>query len=61
MGAYDGADISELVGLLILSKTKEAFPEINFGIYRNNGFRVYKDIISGRARDQLRKKSDSTV
>ena len=55
MGAYDGAEISELVGLLILNKTKEAFPEINFGLYRDDGLGVYKDI-SGRARDQIRKK-----
>ena len=55
IGAYDGAEISELIGLLILSKTKEAFPEINFGIYRDDGLGVYKDI-PGRARDQIRKK-----
>ena len=55
MGAYDGAEISELVGLLILGKMSQMFTEINFGLYRDDGLGVYRDIPS-RSRDQTRKK-----
>ena len=37
MGAYDGAEVCEFVGLLILNKMKTNFPEINFGLYRDDG------------------------
>ena len=42
MGSYDGAEICELVGLMILYKLKEAVPNIDFGLYRDDGLGVYK-------------------
>ena len=33
MGAYDGAEVAELVGLLILHKLKEPAPGLDFGLY----------------------------
>ena len=53
MGAYDGAEVSELVGLQILSKINEQYPKLNFGLYRDGGL---GESLSSRTRDQIRKK-----
>ena len=37
MGAPDGAEVCELVGLFILSELKAKIPEVNFGLYRDDG------------------------
>ena len=42
MGAFDGAEVCELVGLMILEKLRENVPNINFGLYRDDGLGVYK-------------------
>ena len=44
MGAYDGAEVAELVGLLLLSDIKTNLPNLNFGLYRDDGLAVYKNI-----------------
>ena len=55
MGAYDGAEIAELVGLLILNKLKEVTPSIDFGLYRDDGLGE-SDPMTGKMRDLARKK-----
>ena len=42
MGAYDGAQISDLVGLLVLSKVKQEIPELNFALYRDDGIASHR-------------------
>ena len=42
MGAYDGAEVAELVGLLLLSEIEKHLPSLNFGLYRDDGLAVYK-------------------
>ena len=37
MGSFDGAEICELVGLHLLQQMKDHFPDINFGLYRDDG------------------------
>ena len=37
MGAYDGAEVTDLVGLYILNELKIVAPEIDFGLYRDDG------------------------
>ena len=37
MGSFDGAEICELVGLYLLHQMKDNFPDINFGLYRDDG------------------------
>ena len=37
MGSYDGCELCELVGLYVIHKMKQKFPEINFGLYRDDG------------------------
>ena len=45
MGSFDGAEICEMVGLYILHCIKEKVPEIEFGLYRDDGLGFHK---SGR-------------
>ena len=41
MGAPDGAEVCELVGLFLLSEIKAAFPQLEFGLYRDDGLAVH--------------------
>ena len=41
MGAPDGAEVCELVGLFLLSEIKTAFPSLDFGLYRDDGLAVH--------------------
>ncbi len=54
MGAYDGAEIAEFVGLYILSKLEKIIPQENIGLYRDDGLCVVKG--SGPEIEQIRKK-----
>ena len=40
MGAFDGAEVAELVGLMLLSELKHKVPEVDFGLYRDDGLGV---------------------
>ena len=44
MGAYDACEVCELVGLFILNKISNNFPEINFGLYRDDGLGAHRFI-----------------
>ena len=55
MGAPDGAEVCELVGLYILHELSQNLPDIDFGLYRDDGLAVHKTI-SGPQRDRIRKK-----
>ena len=44
MGAYDGAECCELIGLLMLSKIEEKYPQLNFGLYRDDGLGAHRRI-----------------
>ena len=44
MGSYDGAEVCELVGLYLLHQVKSAFPNISFGLYRDDGLGYYKNM-----------------
>ena len=37
MGAPDGAEICELKGLFLLNEIRQNLPELNCGLYRDNG------------------------
>ena len=41
MGAFDGAQITDLVGLYILQKLATDMPRISFGLYRDDGLGVH--------------------
>lgn len=42
MGAYHGAEVCELVGLHIIHQMNTKFPNINFGLYRDDGLGVHQ-------------------
>ena len=54
MGSYDGCEVCELVGLLILRRMSERFPELNFGLYRDDGLGVHRRLPGPRL-DRMRK------
>ena len=44
MGAPDGAEVCELVGLLLLYEMSQKFPDLNFGLYRDDGLGCHSRI-----------------
>ena len=42
MGAYAGAEICELVGLHILDQIRTEFPDLNMGLYRDDGLACHE-------------------
>ena len=44
MGAYDGAEVFELVGLFMLNKVSEKYNKKAVGLYRDDGLAVFKNI-----------------
>ena len=42
MGSYDGCEVCELVGLLLLNEMAQNFPELDFGLYRDDGLGVHR-------------------
>ena len=54
MGAFDGAEVCELVGLYLLSILTTKCNKDNIGLYRDDGLAVFKDI-SGPQSEKLKK------
>ena len=54
MGSFDGAEICELVGLYLLYQLRTKFPNIDIGLYRDDGLGC-TDEMPGPARDRTRK------
>ena len=42
MGSFDGCELCEVVGLFVLHRMMEKFPEIDFGLYRDDGLGALK-------------------
>ena len=42
MGSFDGCELCELVGLYVIHRLKQKFPEIDFGLYRDDGLGAIK-------------------
>ena len=42
MGAPDGAELCEFVGLYLLHEVKNGIPDINLGLYRDDGLATHK-------------------
>ena len=53
MSAFDGAEVTELVGLLILHRLRQAITKIDFGVYRDDGLGSYEPM-SGARHEQAR-------
>jgi hypothetical protein len=54
MGAYDGAEVCELVGLYLLSIISELYNKDDVGLYRDDGLAVFHNI-NGPKADRIRK------
>ena len=54
MGSFDGAEICELVGLYIQSNLENILPKTNFGLYRDDGLILLRNL-NGRQMDKKRK------
>lgn len=54
MGAYDGAEICELVGLYLLSTIAKSYDKTDIGLYRDDGLAIFRRI-SGSKADRIRK------
>ena len=55
MGAYDGAEVCELVGLYLLKKIAQIIPQSNVGLYRDDGLAAISNA-NGPKLDKIRKK-----
>jgi hypothetical protein len=54
MGAFDGAEVCELVGLYILNQLKSKLKVFSVGLYRDDGLAVMRNC-SGSQADRIRK------
>ena len=54
MGAFDGAEICELIGTFLLSKVSEKYPIEDIGLYRDDGLAIFKNK-SGPQNERIKK------
>ena len=55
MGAPDGAEICELVGLFLLNEVRENIQDLTFGLYRDDGLGYHRARTPGHRMEQIRK------
>ena len=48
MGAYDAAEVCEIVGLFLLNNLANKFDKNSVGLYRDDGLALFKNIIGHR-------------
>ena len=56
MGAYDGADVCELIDIYMLYLIGKKYDSKNIGLYRDNGLAVFKNV-SGPTSEKKKKDS----
>ena len=54
VGAYDGAEVCELVGIFIRYQLSHKYNKNNIGLRRDDGLAVFKNI-SGRQAEKIKK------
>ena len=45
IGAYDGAEVCELVGIFLLFQLSQHYKREDFGLYRDDGLAISKNIL----------------
>ena len=55
MGSFDGAEISEIVGLYLLAKLHTVVPKEDIGLYRDDGLGIIRNN-NGPKGERIRKK-----
>ena len=58
VGAYNGAEVCELVGIFMLNKISEKYDKNDIGVYRDDGLAVFKNI-SGPKSERIKKNFQS--
>ena len=58
MGAYDGAEVCELVGIFRLNKISEKYDKNDIGLYKDDNLAVFKNI-SGPESERIKKNFQS--
>ena len=58
MGAYDGAEVCELIGIYMLYLIGKKYDSKNIGLYRDDGQAVFKNV-SGPASENIKKQLQS--
>ena len=58
MGAWDGAEVCELVEIFLLNKISEKYNKSDAGLYRDDGLAVFKNI-SGPTSEGIKKNFQS--
>ena len=53
MGAPDGAEVCELVGLFLLNEVNSNFPDLDYGLYRDDGLATHRRL-GGRRLEEIR-------
>ena len=59
MGAFDGAEVCELVGIFIQHKLSETYDISDFGLYRDDGLAIFKNV-SGPDPERIKKHLQSS-
>ena len=54
MGAYDGAEVCELVGIFMLHNVSKIYNKNNLGLYRDDGLGVFKNIMVPKQKESKR-------
>ena len=54
MGAYDGAEVSELVGIYLQYLLSEKYEKSDFGLYRDDGLAIFRNV-SGSQSEKIKK------
>ena len=54
MGSFDGAEVCELVGLFLLHEMRDAFKQVEFGLYRDDGLGITRGM-SGPELERMNK------
>ena len=60
IGAYDGAEVCELVGIFMLNNISEKYNKNDVGLYRDDGLAVFKNI-SGPESQRIKKNFQSLL
>ena len=54
MGAYDGAEVCEIVGTFLLSLLKDKYNSEEMGLYKDDGLAVFKNV-NGTQAEKIKK------
>ena len=59
MGAFDGAEVCELVGCFLLTKLSKNYDSQNIGLYRDDGLAIFKNK-NGQQMEKIKKEFQNT-